>query len=160
MSTKLNTKPSEGTLYDRDFYEWAFQAAEKARAGVIEPADREYIAEELEDMARRDERELKSRLRNVISHMLKWTHQPDKRSRSWAATIQRDRAEIETILEQSPSLRRLLGTPHIEKVYVAARRLAIVETGLDPEEFPERCAIGYDQILDPDCMDYMARWRR
>src|SRR5262245_15447550 len=47
--------------YEQDFYAWTQRTAELLRAGRFEEADIEHVAEEIEDMGRRDVRELNSR---------------------------------------------------------------------------------------------------
>ena len=90
-------------LYDRDFVEWTVRNAELLRAGRLEEADIEHIAEEIEDMGKRQRHELRSRLRILLIHLLKWQAQPERRGPSWIATIGAQRAEI-------PKLRRLVET--------------------------------------------------
>ena len=63
--------------------------------------DYQNLSEYLADMARRDRREVFSRLVVLLSHLLKWEHQPEKRSGSWRGTI----------LEQRRELRQLLALP-------------------------------------------------
>jgi hypothetical protein len=74
-------------LYEQDFFEWTVQNAQLLRAGRLEEADLEHIAEEIEDMGRSERRELESRLSVLLSHLLKWRFQPSRRGRSWQATI-------------------------------------------------------------------------
>ncbi|MBX6314645.1 MAG: DUF29 family protein [Isosphaeraceae bacterium] len=45
-------------------------------------------SEYLSDITRRDRREVESRLAVLIAHLLKWTYQPRRRTRSWRATIE------------------------------------------------------------------------
>ena len=45
-------------------------------------------------MAKRDRREVESRLVVLLAHLLKWTYQPDRRSRSWRATVVEHRQEL------------------------------------------------------------------
>ena len=59
-------------------------------------------------MGRNEYDKLESALRVLLTHMLKWDHQPEKRSRFWENTIleQRDRAERQ--LRENPSLKSRL----------------------------------------------------
>src|SRR2546426_519054 len=107
MGAKSLTRPAS-KLYDEDFVAWASETARLLRSGRFDKIDVEHLAEEVEDMANRDKRELASRLRVLILHLLKWQQQPGKRSRSWRATIATQRAELKDLLDQSPSLRRVL----------------------------------------------------
>jgi len=49
-------------LYDRDFAEWAVRNAELLRSGRVAEADLDHIAEEIEDIARRERRAMQNRL--------------------------------------------------------------------------------------------------
>ena len=61
--------------------------------------DLENLSEYLQDMARRDKREVFSRLTVLLTHLLKWEHQVDRRSNSWEATILHQRRELQDLLE-------------------------------------------------------------
>src|SRR3982751_902800 len=74
-------------LYDRDFAEWTRHNAELLRAGRASEADLEHIAEEIEDMGKRERRSLHNRCVRLIEHLLKWEHQPEQRGSSWTRTI-------------------------------------------------------------------------
>src|SRR5580700_5749903 len=63
-------------LYDRDFAEWAVRNAELLRSGRVAEADLDHIAEEIEDMAKRERRAMQNRLARLIQHLLKWQVQP------------------------------------------------------------------------------------
>src|ERR1035438_9493947 len=96
-------------LYEQDFALWAEETARLLRAGALDDLDIENLAEEIESMGRKDRRELRSRLKVLLSHLLKWRIQPDHRSGgSWRSTIAIQRSDIEQLLEESPSLRSRL----------------------------------------------------
>jgi Domain of unknown function DUF29 len=122
-------------LYDRDFYEWCMRMAQSIRARRVSDLDWEHMAEEIEDMGKRDYRELESRLRLIIMHLLKWQFQPSQRSASWKSTIRLERAEVAGILLQSPSLRPRIADA-LRHVYSEALQNAIDETGISPDSFP------------------------
>jgi hypothetical protein len=88
------------------------------------------LAEEIESLGRGQQRELRSRMKVLIQHLLKWHYQPALRSRSWRSTIATQREEIEDLLRDNPSLRPTL-TKVLEEAYPAAQRKALEETGLD-----------------------------
>jgi hypothetical protein len=77
---------------------------------------------------------------------LKWRHQPGGRSRSWSATIDEQRLQIEGILGESPSLRPAVAAM-LAEAHSIARARAIAETGLADEAFPEACPFMADQVL-------------
>ena len=100
-------------------------------------------------MGKSRRQELHSRLTVLIWHLLKWRHQPEKRSVSWDLTIDEQRRAIEYVLEESPSLRPTVPKV-IVKVYSHALRGASKETGLPVDAFPAQCPFNADQILDKD----------
>ena len=97
-------------LYEEDFFAWTIEQARLLRAGELSAVDTANIAEEIESMGRSDRRELQSRLVVLIMHLLNWRFQPSARSRSWSATIEEQRLQIENILSESPSLQPLAGS--------------------------------------------------
>jgi hypothetical protein len=141
------------TLYDQDLLAWAEQQATHLRAGRLEALDTASLIEELEAMAASRRRKLKRRLRVLLMHLLKGDFQPRRRSRSWASTIAEQRAWIEDLLEENPSLRpELEGTARA--AYPQALKRAAIETGLPRRSFPADLSYDLSQILgdegDPD----------
>ncbi len=136
------------TEYDQDFYAWIVHNVSLLRSGNIAEADIEHIAEELESMGKRDVRQLRSRLLVLVMHLLKWKCQPTGQSKSWRATIDHQRDEIEALLLDSPSLRGHL-VDALAVVYGKAVRDAQRETGLPATRFPTACPFQLDEILDP-----------
>jgi hypothetical protein len=113
-------------------------------AGILESQDfsdldASGLAEEMRLLANADYHELQSRLRMLIAHLLEWAYQSEKRSRSWLSTIATQRYEIETLLEQSPSLSTRLRPEDLEKIWRKAADFAAIETGLDAHTFPPQC---------------------
>ena len=139
--------PLAGKLYDEDFVAWANETATLLRAGRFDEIDAEHLAEEVEAMAGRDTRELRSRLTVLILHLLKWQQQPEKRSVSWKSTIATQRAEVKHLLEQSPSLKRVV-LESVTRIYGDAVEQASIETGLPEDSFPRECPFSPDQVLD------------
>jgi hypothetical protein len=97
-------------LYDLDFYEWAKEQADILRGARLAELDTEHIIEELESMAGRDVRELRSRLRRLLEHKLKLHlikgRVLEDNCQGWRISARNQRAEIEQLLDESPSLRR------------------------------------------------------
>jgi hypothetical protein len=136
--------------YDTDFHAWAFSNAELLRQGRLVDLDIEHIAEELESMGASERRELLSRLQVLLLHLLKHEFQPERRGKSWLLTINHQRTAIERLLEQSPSLGRILDEGTVENLYRKAVRDAIIETDLERHLFPADCPYAVAQILDED----------
>ncbi len=138
---------SNTTLYDRDFHAWAGEQAALLRAGRLAEADIAHIAEEIESMGRSEKRELISRLKVLLVHLLKWRFQPAGRGNSWRLTIAEQRHEVADHLDDTPSLRAQLGAA-IASAYGGAILAAARETGLDPAGFPPACPWAFAAIMD------------
>ncbi len=76
-------------------------------------------------------RAMRSHLRQLMAHILKWKIQPDRRSRSWATTILNARDEIDEIQESKPSITDDDIRDVWDEVFAKARRLAEASTGLN-----------------------------
>ena len=139
------------SLYEQDFYAWVEQTAELLKSQHWDTLDLEHLIEEVVDLGKSQQRALQSSLRLVLSHLLKWKHQPKLRSHSWQVTITRERLNLDELLAESPSLRRFLSDLEwINATYQRARREAMVETTLSGENFPMVCPFCVDEILDLD----------
>lgn len=64
------------------------------------------IEELIDALARADRRALRSHLIRLMQHVFKWRLQPERRSRSWAATIHNARSDIAGLRDDTPSLTR------------------------------------------------------
>jgi hypothetical protein len=137
------------SLYEQDFYAWANEQAALLRAGKLDSADIENIAEEIESMGRSEKRELINRLAVLLLHLLKWQFQPGLRGNSWRASIEEQRLRIEEHLKDNPSLKA-----QIESAMMTAYRLARVEavreTGFARATFPQDCPFTFDQAMSED----------
>jgi hypothetical protein len=104
MSTAVPLQPPEAGLYDEDFYAWTTTTASLLRQRRFAEIDVAHLAEELEDMGKRERRALESHIRNVTLHLLKWRYQREKRNASWRQSIRNGRIEVQKLLRDSPSL--------------------------------------------------------
>lgn len=132
-------------LYERDETAWLEAMSTLAANGRYGEMDYGHLSEYLADMAKRDRREVFSRLVVLLSHLLKWEHQPEGRSGSWRGTIREQRRELRQLLE-SGTLRRHAETV-LEDAYAEARRQAADETELTRDVFPAEDARGLDELL-------------
>jgi hypothetical protein len=136
-------------LYEKDFYEWTVHNASLLRSGRTGEADLAHIAEEIEDMGKRERRELERRLSILLAHLLKWKVQPDRRSRSWELTVRVHRKDLAKLLSKNPSLQQYL-SGSLAEAYESATIDAMIETGHPESDFPDTCPFALDQVLDPD----------
>jgi Domain of unknown function DUF29 len=132
-------------LYDTDIAAWAEQQADALRRRAANEIDWNNIAEEIEDVARRDRDRIYGALVTAVAHLLKWQFQPELRSGSWRSAVVRARDRIAKLVKDSPSLRNYPAAA-LPEAYPPARRLAEAETGL--VGLPEVCPWTVDQVLD------------
>ena len=133
--------------YNQDFYAWILHNVALLRAGKLSDIDSEHVAEELEGMGKSEKRELMNRVALLMSHLLKWEFQPHKRSRSWEATIHHQRLKLNKLLQESPSLKHEL-SEKISEAYADAIFLAMSETNLPKEDFPDSVPYPFEQLLE------------
>jgi type I site-specific restriction endonuclease len=135
--------------YQTDFYIWLNNQIALLRAKNFERIDLDNLIEELEGMASKQRHELKHRLEQLTMRLLKCKLQPRRISKSWRRTIHEQRRHINDLLEEMPSLERLLDE-FMERSYANAVRGAAIETGLSHAEFPSTPPFTKAQLLDPD----------
>ncbi len=136
-------------LYDEDFYAWANEQAALLRAGDLSRADVEHIAQAIESMGRTEKRELASRLKVLIAHLLKWRFQEEKPTKSWEVSIRVQRRELLDHIDDNPSLKPLIDSV-LAKAYPDAALVAALETGLSETVFPQHCPWTFAQMIDED----------
>jgi hypothetical protein len=134
-------------LYAHDFYSWALTQAAllcQRRFAELDLAD---LAEEVEDLGRRQASEPQSRFEARLTHLLTWMFQPERRSHSCVGTITRERGKIAEHLEDNPGLKasrhELFARPCRH-----ARADAVAETNLPLETFPAACPWTLDEVMD------------
>ena len=149
MSATGTTPVSD--LYLEDETAWLELMSDAASRRDSTALDWQHLSEYLRDMSIRDRREVKNRLALLLSHLLKWEHQPSRRSGSWKATI----------LIQSQELADIAGSgvlrKHAETVlfdaYKRAVKFASAETALPLSSFPTTCPYSLEDLFDIDLDD-------
>jgi hypothetical protein len=135
-------------LYEQDETAWLEIMAELVANQQYAALDHKNLSEFLTDMAKRDRREVYSRLAILLCHLLKWDFQPEKQTGSWRATLREQRRELRLLLE-SGTLKN-----HAREVladaYVDARKQAADETEMKLSSFPKTCAWDIDDLLRDD----------
>lgn len=143
MDDHLNSR------YETDALIWTDTQIALLRAGKFDQLDVENIISELGYQVRKDKNEVASRLRGLIAHLLKYQFQPERRSHSWANTIDNHREEIQGVLKQMPSLRAQIDE-YVAHNYPKAVRFAARDTHRPPSAFPQENPYTTEQILDVD----------
>ncbi|MGF6641874.1 DUF29 domain-containing protein [Paraburkholderia sp. MM6662-R1] len=134
------------TLHDTDFHAWTAEQAELLRAGKLAEADIVNIIEELEDMGSSERSQLTNRLGVLLTHLLTWAYQPERRSRIWRATVDEQRVRIARLILKNPSLKSYQAEA-VEDAYAGAIYAAERETGLDSDVFPRDCPWTFDEAM-------------
>ena len=145
-------KPTEALaeLYEVDETAWLDAMAELLREERFSELDYPNLQEHLEAMALRDRKKVESRLAILIAQVLKWTHQPEKRTPSWRGTI----------IEQRHGLNKTAGSGSLRKHAEAvlsdcsaeAVDMAMEETKLPTETFPKECPWTLEQLLSAEVL--------
>ncbi len=127
------------TLYDRDLDLWLETAIAQLKAGDLHNLDVENLIEELEGLSGSNKREIETRLKRLIEHILKrhYVDSPDC-FRGWEVTIINQRDELKKLLRQSPSLKR-----HFLRTFDDSFDTAL-----------EMTKIEYDQTTFPDTWQF------
>ncbi|MBD2436498.1 DUF29 domain-containing protein [Nostoc sp. FACHB-110] len=137
------------SLYETDFYAWTQEQVSLLKAQQWERLDTTNIIEEIETLGRKERQELRNRLGVLLGHLLKWQYQSQKRSSSWLSTIREQRIQIKLLLEDSPSLKSYFNEIFLT-AYQLGLALAIRETQLGEQVFPEECPYNPEQIMNSD----------
>lgn len=146
MTTEFRPAPSS-ELYDQDFVIWAHEQASLLKQGRFEELDLANLIEEVEDLGNRHRDALESNLTVLLTHLLKWQHQPEHRGSSWKGSIVEHRRRVNKALVKYPSLK-----PYLETIFAECYRDAVeqasAETGLPVETFSGECPYIITEVLD------------
>jgi hypothetical protein len=135
--------------YDTDFYTWTQAQAAALRAKDWAALDAANLAEEIESLGNEQAHAVESHLVIVLTHLLKWVYQPQRRTRGWRTSMRVGRQQIARRLRRNPGLRSGLPTL-LTDAYADARKRAMDETDLPLATFPDPCLWSLDQVLDED----------
>ena len=93
------------TLYEQDILLWVEDTVAKLKKHDFESLDIENLIEEVESLGISQKKELISRLMVLIEHLLKrlYVNSPYDYN-GWERTIRNQRAEIDLLISQAPSL--------------------------------------------------------
>lgn len=135
------------TRHEDDLYTWVQEQVSLLRAGHLDEVDAENVAEELSDVGKSEFSKMQSALEIVLTHMLKWDHQPERISRSWANSIAAQRRQYGDVLVDHPGLKPRRSQA-LERAYAQTRLQASSETGLPSGAFPADCPYTLNDVLE------------
>ncbi|MGD0635626.1 MAG: DUF29 domain-containing protein [Beijerinckiaceae bacterium] len=135
------------SLYERDFYTWTQEQAGLLKSGQLDKVDLANLTEEIETLGRSELSALRSSYKLIAMHLLKMIKQPEMATASWEITINRERGNVEDVLDDNPGLKPKCHDI-FKKAYASARRDAATETKMDVSLFPIEPPFSVDQVED------------
>ena len=132
----MTQAPTALTLYDQDYLLWTEDTVNQLRNKKFHRLDLANLIEEIEDLGKSQKRELKSRLGELLEHILKRTYidMPDC-YRGWVESVDKQRIGLRRLLKDSPSLK-----PYLLEVFdeVYADTLIVVFRSYSQCKFPQK----------------------
>ena len=139
-------------LYERDLYGWTQETARLLREGRFEKLDIKNLVEEVEDLGRRERRELCHRFTAVMEHLLYiayLTRDPARDGHGWRPSVKEARRRARDLLKDNPSLKHELdqliakaysyATLRLERKSELMHREGKISGAISEEELPSRC---------------------
>ena len=80
--TDAKTRPN--SLYESDFYTWTQEQARLLRERRFDDLDLENLIDEVASVGSSEKREIRDRLKILLTYLLKWKFQPGLRGNSWS----------------------------------------------------------------------------
>jgi hypothetical protein len=127
----------DSTLYEKDILLWVEDTVSKLKKHDFENLDIKNLIEEVEALGISQKKELISRLMILLEHLLKrlYVDSPDDYN-GWERTIRNQRAEIDLLISQVPSLQSRW---EISFNDAWQRALLKVKKEYQKVSFPEEC---------------------
>ena len=135
--------------YADDYAAWLQHQIDLMRAGRWAELDREHLIDEVEDLGKSEFNGFVSAIEVIIVHMLKWDHQPERRSRSWIASIVEHRRRTAQSLSDNPSY-KVRRNAAVARAFDVACARAAAETNLPLDAFPTENPYDWDAITTRD----------
>lgn len=141
---------------ENDFQEFLEEAVKRLSGknytddDIIEVTN--LLLESLDD----NKSEVNKRLIKLVSHLIKWKHQPSRRGASWQRTILNQRLDIAKDLEYSRNLRNFAESIY-SIVLKDAKEEAIGETGIQDIEDDSCEELTLENILD---LNFVVEWTK
>jgi hypothetical protein len=138
-------------LYGRDYYAWVQLQVQALREHRTEDIDWENVAEEIEDLGKREKHSVESQLVRLLEHLLKLHYArgtfAKNNARGWQLSAKDARLVARRLVEQNPSLRPQL-TEMLQFAYARGRLAALRKARLPDCAIPESCPWGLDLVMD------------
>ncbi|BBD66844.1 hypothetical protein NIES4072_58790 [Nostoc commune NIES-4072] len=134
------------TLYESNYLQWLEETIKCLKNRQLADVDYENLIEELEDLAKKEKRRVRSLLEQIIRHLLLsqyWDLEKPRNANYWAAEIISFRNQLNEDL--SANLRN-----HLEENFniIYSNALDYVKAKTNLTNLPELCPYTLEQILD------------
>jgi hypothetical protein len=153
MEESLKRREPSERAYQRDPYSWALEQARVLRERRATELDWDNLAEEVEDLARRDAHALQNNCEVLIAHLLKLTHASEslrrRNLRLWRLHIRNARRRIADLLAENPGLKKRT-SESFSKAWPYGRDEAIAALGRDDCALPDACPWTFEQACEMD----------
>jgi hypothetical protein len=104
-------------LYNQDLNLWRQEIINAIQNKQLENMDWDNLIEEINDMGASEKRALRSYIKRLVEHILKlkyWNGEKEYNQRGWKKEVVNFREEINSILEESPSLNNYLEQNYLD----------------------------------------------
>lgn len=139
-------------LHEQDFLRWTEEQTMLLRAGRLSETDIENLIEEIEDMGKEQKVALQSLFRQILIHLFKLHLSPSNEPRvAWIEEISEFRAQAETRIEETPSLKH-----YAEELFLRAWPQAwrsaekSFQAYGEHVDIPAECPYTLEQVMDSD----------
>lgn len=142
---------------DADFYSWAEEQAKRLCASPCDVGrlDLDHLAEEIDDIGRREIREISSLLHQTLAHLLKIAIAPEAPSANhWFEEIMT--LQGDAVLAFSPGLKQRLYLDAIWRVACNGATRSLERYGVTVPVLPKSCPLALEDLLDPEFAPDMA----
>lgn len=133
-------------IYETDYIEWIEQTIKILKSRQLEQIDYENLIEELEDLAKREKRRLRSLLEQIIRYLLfcqYWDLERVTNSSHWQAEIVSFRNQLNEDL--TTNLRQYL---EVNLFLIYGNALDYVKAKTNLNTLPDICPYSLDQLMD------------
>jgi hypothetical protein len=133
--------------YEADYAAWLQHQVGLLKADRWSEVDKDNLIDEVESLGRSDFKGFVGAFEIVITHMLKWDFQPERRSRSWIASIVEHRDRIQQELMDSPSYSARIDEA-LRRAWRPARARASAEADLPLRQLPAELPYSPDDVMN------------
>jgi hypothetical protein len=151
MEESLKRARSSKCSYQRDPYSWALAQARALRHRRAAELDWDNLAEEVEDLARRDAHAVQSNCEILVAHLLKLTYAGDSQRRRnlrlWRLHARNARRRIADLLAENPGLKSRTDELFI-KAWPYGRDEAVLSLRCEESALPETSPWSFEQASE------------